>query len=93
MRPSNSAYEAPDIFVAKKDGSIGLSMDYQALNKITLKGKYPLPIIENLLEQLAGAKYFSRIDLRLGNHQIRIAEDDIEKTAFRTRYENLKWLR
>ena len=66
-----------------------LCMDYWALGKITLKGKYPLPIIEDLLDQLVGAKDFSRIDLRSGYHQICIAEDDI---AFRTRYDSFEWL-
>ena len=92
IRPRNLRYGAPVIFVAKKDGSMRMCMDYRALNKITIKGRYPLPIIEDLLDQLAGAQYFSRIDLRSGYHQIRIAEQDVEKTTFRTRYGSFEWL-
>ena len=64
IRPSNSPYNAPVIFVAKKDGTLRMCMDYRSLNKITIKSKYPLPLIPDLLDQLQGAQYFSRIDLR-----------------------------
>ena len=63
IRPSNSPYGAPINFVAKKDGTLRMCMDYRSLNKITIKRKYPLPLIPDLLDQLQGAQYFSRIDL------------------------------
>ena len=66
MRPSSSAWGALVLFVKKKDGSMRLCIDYCALNEVTIKNKYPLPRIDNLFDQLKGAKYFSKIDLRSG---------------------------
>ena len=86
IQPSKSPYRAPVIFVKKKDGSMRMCIDYRALNKITIKNKYPLPRIDDMLDRVGGSKYFSKIDLRSGYHQIKIAEEDIYKTAFRTRY-------
>ena len=86
IRPSVSAWGASVLFVKKKDGSIRLCIDYWELNKVTMKNRYPLPCIEDLFDQLRGATVFSKIDLRSGYHQLRIAESDIHKTAYRTRY-------
>lgn len=92
IRPIKSPYGTPVLFVRKKDGSARMCMDYRALNKITIRNRYPVPLVDDLLDQLAGAKYFTRIDLRSGYHQICIAEEDIEKTAFRTQYGSFEWL-
>ena len=74
------------MFVPKKDGTQRLCVDYRALNAVTIKNKYPLPRIDDLLDQLRKAKYFSKIDLRSGYHQMKIRPEDIYKTAFVTRY-------
>ncbi|GJS49626.1 putative reverse transcriptase domain-containing protein [Tanacetum coccineum] len=86
IRPSSSPWEAPILFVKKKDGSFWMCIDYHELNKLTVNNRYPLPRIDNLFDQLQGSRVYSKIDLRSGYHQLRVHEEDIPKTAFRTRY-------
>jgi hypothetical protein len=86
IRPTASPWGAPVLFVKKKDGSMRLCVDYRDLNAVTIKNKYPLPQIDDLFDQLKGAKFFSKIDLRSGYHQLRVQQEDISKTAFRTCY-------
>jgi hypothetical protein len=86
IRPSSSPYGASVIFMGKKDGTQSMCVDYRALNEVTIKNKYPLPRIEDLFDQLKGARVFSKIDLRSGYHQLRIRPADIAKTTFTTRY-------
>jgi len=82
IRPSSSPWGCPALFVKKKDNSLRLCVDYRPLNAVTIKNKYPLPRIDIMFDQLAGAKVFSKIDLRSGYHQIKIKI----WTAFSTRY-------
>jgi hypothetical protein len=84
--PRSSPWGAPVIFVPKKDGTQRLCVDYCALNEVTIKNKYLLPRIDDLFNQLCGACVFSKIDLRLGYHQLKIRECDIPKTTFVSRY-------
>nr|GEU77995.1 putative reverse transcriptase domain-containing protein [Tanacetum cinerariifolium] len=86
IRPSSSPWGAPVLFVKKKDGSFRMCTDYKELNKLTMKNRYPLPRIDDLFDQLQGSSVYSNIDLRSGYHQLRIREEDIPITAFRTRY-------
>ena len=86
IQPSASPWRSPVSFVDKKDGGNRLCTDYHKLNYVTIKNKYPLPKIDDLFDQLTGAKVFSKIDLRNGYHQLKIRAEDIPKTAFTTRY-------
>ena len=92
IRPIVSSWGAPVLFVKKKDEILRLCVDYQQLNRVAIKNKYPLSRIDDLFDQLQGARIFSKIDLRSGYHQLRIRETDIPKTAFRTRYGHYEFL-
>jgi hypothetical protein len=82
--PSSSPSGAPVLFVQKKDGSQRMCVDYRSINDVTVKNKYPLPCIEDLFDQMRGARVFSKIDLRSGYHQMKIRPSDIPKKAFPT---------
>ncbi|KAF5756264.1 putative nucleotidyltransferase, Ribonuclease H [Helianthus annuus] len=92
IRPSSSPWGAPVLFVKKKDGTFRMCIDYRELNKVTVKNRYPLPRIDDLFDQLQGSCYYSKIDLRSGYHQLRVRDEDVSKTAFRTRYGHYEFL-
>ncbi|KAJ0556778.1 putative nucleotidyltransferase, Ribonuclease H [Helianthus annuus] len=92
IRPSFSPWGAPVLFVKKKDGTFRMCIDYRELNKLTIKNRYPLPRIDDLFDQLQGSSFYSKIDLRSGYHQLRVQEESIPKTAFRTRYGHYEFL-
>jgi len=91
VRPSVSPWGASVLLVKKKDGSMRLCIDYRQLNKVTIKNMYSLPRIDDLMDQLVGARVFSKIDLRLGYHQIKMKDEDMQKTAFMTRYRHYEY--
>src|SRR5216110_2604153 len=91
ISPSTSPYGAPVLFVKKKDGSLRMCIDYRALNSQTIQNRYALPRIDELFDQLHGAKVFSKIDLMSGYYQIAIDPKDRYNTAFRTRYNHSKF--
>ena len=92
IRPSSSAFAAPVLFVNKPDGTLRFCCDYRALNNITIKNRYPLPDMNEQLDRLRDAVYFSKLDLQSGYYQLRIADDDVPKTAFTSRYGSYEWL-
>ena len=92
IRPSRSPWGAPMFLVAKPDGGKRMVIDYRALNASTVRNRYPLPRVDELFDQLRGARYFSKIDLRTGYWQIRMAADAVEKTAFTSRHGHYEWL-
>lgn len=84
IQPSSSPYGSPILFVRKKDGSLRMCIDYRGVNKITVRNSYPLPRIDDMFDKLAGAKYFSCLDLQSAYHQVKLSEHDVPKTAFTT---------
>ena len=86
IRTSTSPWGAPVLFAKKKDKTLRLCIDYRQLNRVTIKNRYPLPRIDDLIDQLRGVRVYSKIDLHTGYHQLRVGDTDIPKTAFRTRY-------
>jgi len=92
IKPSTSPFGAPILFVGKKDGTLRMCVDYRALNKLTIKNRYPLPRIDDLLDTLSCASHFTTLDLASGYHQIKVKEEDTHKTAFRTPLGLFEWL-
>ena len=92
IKPSSSPFASSVVLVKKKDGTLRMCIDYKALNKKTIKNRYPIPRIDEVMDELHGGKYFSSIDLRSGYHQIRLREQDVPKTTFDCHYGHCEFL-
>ena len=92
IQPFKAPYGVPVLFQQKHDGSLRMCIDYRALNKVTVKNKYPIPLIADLFDQLGSAKFFTKLDLRSGYYQVRIAEGDEPKTTCVTRYGSYEFI-
>jgi hypothetical protein len=92
IRPSKSPVGAPILFVPKADGTIRLCVDYRGLNKVTIKNRYPIPLVSEILDRLSKAKLFTKLNLRDAYHRLRVKEGDEWKTAFKTRYGHFEYL-
>lgn len=92
IRPSNSPFAAPVVLEKKKDGRWRMCIDYRSINKATLKDKFLILIIKELLDELKGTKFFSKIDLKSGYHQIRMNPLDVQKTAYKTHFGHFEYL-
>ena len=92
IRPSASPWGASILFVQKKDGLLRLCIDYRQLNQVTLKNKYPLPCVDDFLNQLRGVSVFSKFDLKYGYHQVLVRKEDMQKIAFKNRYEHYEFV-
>ena len=92
IEPAVSSFGAGVLLVKKKDGTMRLCVDYRALNKATVKDVFPLPRVDDVFDQMKNAKFFSKLDMQQGYHQMRVKPDDVHKTAFRTRFGNWSWL-
>jgi hypothetical protein len=92
IRPSTSPFGSPVLFVKKADGSLRLCVDYRALNRMTVKNRYPIPLMSEIMDRIKGATRFTRLDVLDAFHRLRIAKGDEWKTAFRTRYGHFEYL-